>query len=108
MNCFTMLASKSTHMVSKHRRRPGAEFGGNGKDFSETKFSTDPFLGKNSILGLTPKISDDFFLVIDLSLLSDMISYISFIIYNTHINHSFLDENVYFAKKIRFFCSYLR
>ena len=50
-------------MPSLHRRRLGAEFGGNGKEFRGPKFVNALFRKKMSIF--TPKISDNFVLVID-------------------------------------------
>ena len=62
--------------ASEYRRRLGAEFGGTEQIFRGPKFQNDVFQEKMSIL--TPKISDDLFLVIDrllsvssLSLLSE-------------------------------------
>ena len=76
-----------------HRRRPSAEFGRRENNFAEKNFEL--------------LFSDDFFiLVIDffclfLSLCCLTWSHIFHLQYVTHIilYHSFLDENVYFAKK---------
>jgi len=46
-------------MTVAHWRRLGAEFGGDGKQISWTKFSNDFF--KKKIPIFTPKIFDDFF-----------------------------------------------
>jgi len=48
---------------TKHRRRPGAEFGETWKNFADQDFWMTIFREKISIF--TPKISDDLFLVID-------------------------------------------